>query len=74
LLCAEYEQAGATIADPVATRPYGMRDFTISDPDGHRFTLARGDDSLADVAGYYGLDRDEIVADPDWLRNRDATG
>lgn len=69
-LCAEYRQAGATIIDAVASRPYGMRDFVVGDPDGHRFTLGRGEDSLRDVADYYGLERDEIVADPDWLRSR----
>ncbi len=74
-LCAEYGEAGATIVEPVATRPYGMRDFVVSDPDGHRFTLGRGDDALRDVADYYGLERDQIAVDPDWLRNRGpATG
>lgn len=69
-LCAEYQQAGATIVDAVASRPYGMRDFVVSDPDGHRFTLGRGEDSLREVADYYGLDSDEIITDPDWLRGR----
>ncbi len=69
-LHAEYAEAGATIVEPVATRDYGMRDFTISDPDGHRFTLGRGNDALRDVADYYGLEREEIVVDPDWLRGR----
>ena len=69
-LCAEYEEAGATIVEPVATRAYGMRDFVISDPDGHRFTLGRGDEALRDVADYYGLERDEIAVNPDWFRER----
>lgn len=70
-LCAEYEAAGATIVEPVATRPHGMRDFIVSDPDGHRFVLGRADDeALRDAADYYGLDREEIVADPSWLRDR----
>ncbi len=70
-LCAEYAQAGATIVDTVASRPYGMRDFVVSDPDGHRFVLGRGEDeALRDVSDYYGLARDEITANPDWLDNR----
>jgi DNA-binding transcriptional MerR regulator len=69
-LCAEYQEAGATIVESVATRPYGMRDFVVSDPDGHRFTLGKGEDSLRDVADYYGLERDEIAVDPAWLRGR----
>ena len=67
-LCAEYEQAGATIADPVASRPNGMRDFVVTDPDGHRFVLGRGEEeALRNAADYYGLDRDEITANPEWL-------
>ena len=70
-LCAEYEQAGATILDPVSTRPHGMRDFVVGDPDGHRFVLGRGDDeALRDAADYYGLDRDEIVSNPTWVDDR----
>ncbi len=70
-LCAEYRLAGATIVDAVASRSYGMRDFVVADPDGHRFTLGRGEDNLREVADYYGLDSDEIVTDPDWLRTRE---
>lgn len=69
-LCREYEQAGATIVDPVRSRPYGMRDFVVSDPDGHHFTLGKGEDSLRDVADHYGLERDQIAVDPAWLRDR----
>ncbi len=71
-LCAEYREAGATITDAIASRPYGMRDFVVSDPDGHRFTLGKGEDSLSDVADYYGFDRDEIAPNPEWLRGRGA--
>ena len=70
MVCAEFEQAGANILDSVALRPYGMRDFTLLDPDGHRFTLGRGDETLRDVADQYGLDRDEIAVDPAWLQRR----
>jgi DNA-binding transcriptional MerR regulator len=69
-LCAELQDAGADVVDPVASRPYGMRDFVVRDPDGHRFTLGRGEDALRDVADYYGLDRAEIAVDPAWLQHR----
>jgi DNA-binding transcriptional MerR regulator len=69
-LCAEFEQAGADIIDPVASRPSGMRDFVVSDPDGHRFTFGSGEDELRELADYYGLDRDEISVDPPWLQHR----
>ncbi len=69
-LCAEYQAAGADVVDPVATRPSGMRDFVVQDPDGHRFTLGRGDASLREVADRYGLTADEITVDPAWLERR----
>jgi catechol 2,3-dioxygenase-like lactoylglutathione lyase family enzyme len=59
-LCADYLQAGADITAPVASRPYGMRDFAVRDPDGHVFTLGRGEDRLRDVAGHFGLAPDDI--------------
>jgi len=69
-LCAEYRQAGADIVDPVASRAYGMRDFVVRDPDGHRFTLGRGEERLREVADQYSLSADEIAVDPDWLQRR----
>ncbi len=71
-LSAEYEQAGGDIVDPVALRPYGMVDFVVRDPDGHCFTLGRGDEALREVADNYGLDRDEIAVDPAWLKRRQS--
>ncbi len=69
-LCAEFTEAGATITEPVDSRPSGMRDFTLVDPDGHRFTLGRGEERLRDVADHYGMNPDDISVDPAWLRNR----
>ena len=69
-LCAEFQEAGADIVDPVASRRYGMRDFVVRDPDGHRFTLGCGEEALRDVADDYGLDRDEISVGPPWLQHR----
>lgn len=69
-LCAEFQECGADIVDTVASRSYGMRDFVVRDPDGHRFTLGRGEEALRDVADCYGLDRDEISVAPPWLQHR----
>jgi Glyoxalase-like domain len=69
-LCADFQEAGADIVDPVASRPYGMRDFVVRDPDGHQFTLGCGEETLPDVADYYGLSRDEIAVDPPWVQHR----
>jgi DNA-binding transcriptional MerR regulator len=72
-LCAEYRDAGADIAEPVASRPHGMRDFVVRDPDGHRFTLGRGEQELLEVADHYGLTRESISVDPTWLSRRDRS-
>jgi uncharacterized glyoxalase superfamily protein PhnB len=69
-LCAEYQQAGADVVEPVATRSYGMRDFIVRDPDGHRFTLGRGTEKLREVADHHGMTPDEIAVDPEWLERR----
>jgi DNA-binding transcriptional MerR regulator/catechol 2,3-dioxygenase-like lactoylglutathione lyase family enzyme len=65
-LCAEYRQAGADIVDPVASRPYGMRDFVVRDPDGHRFTFGRGEQRLREVADHYGITPETITVNPPW--------
>lgn len=69
-LCSEYEQAGADIVEPVTSRPHGMREFVVLDPDGHRFTLGRGEEHLRAVAGHYGLTPDTITVTPHWLRDQ----
>lgn len=33
---------GVAIAVPIADRPYGMRDFGVDDPDGHRLDFGQG--------------------------------
>lgn len=69
-LCAECQQAGADIVDPVASRAYGMRDFVVRDPDGHLITLGRGEERLREVADHYGLRPEEITVNPDWIKAR----
>lgn len=52
--CARSTGAPApTFVDPVASRPYGMRDFVVRDPDGDRFTLGRGEQTPREVADHY---------------------
>ncbi|WP_188194710.1 VOC family protein [Nonomuraea sp. SYSU D8015] len=69
-LCAEYQQAGADIVSPVATRAYGMRDFVVRDPDGHTFILGCGTEQLREVADHYGISPDRIAVNPEWLERR----
>jgi DNA-binding transcriptional MerR regulator len=68
-LCAEYREAGAEIVEPVASHPHGMRDFVVRDPDGHRFTLGRGEERLREVAPYYGLTAETIAVNPQLPRS-----
>ena len=50
-----------------------MRDFVVRDPDGHRFTLGRGEKRLREVAGHYGFTPEAISVDPQWLHSRDRS-
>jgi catechol 2,3-dioxygenase-like lactoylglutathione lyase family enzyme len=34
-----YRERGARIVEPIATKPWGIREFTLVDPDGHRFRI-----------------------------------
>ncbi|MCW6007208.1 hypothetical protein K1W54_22065 [Micromonospora sp. CPCC 205371] len=50
-------------------RPFDWpRDFVVSDPDGHRFTLGCGEQRLREVADRYGLTAETISVNPQWLR------
>jgi catechol 2,3-dioxygenase-like lactoylglutathione lyase family enzyme len=33
---------GVSIEEPIADHPYGMRDFAVIDPDGHRLVFGQG--------------------------------
>jgi uncharacterized glyoxalase superfamily protein PhnB len=41
-LYAQIVGRGVAIEEPIADRPYGMRDFAIVDPDGHRLVFGQG--------------------------------
>jgi predicted enzyme related to lactoylglutathione lyase len=34
---AEMRASGAVVVDPISNKPWGLRQFTIQDPDGHQF-------------------------------------
>ncbi len=38
-LAAIYRERGADIVDPLANRPWGVREFTLRDPSGHHFRI-----------------------------------
>jgi catechol 2,3-dioxygenase-like lactoylglutathione lyase family enzyme len=35
----EMQAAGAVIVDPISEKPWGLRQFTVRDPDGHQFYI-----------------------------------
>jgi len=35
--CSELKSLGANIVDPLEKKPWGLRQFTVEDPDGNRF-------------------------------------
>jgi uncharacterized glyoxalase superfamily protein PhnB len=41
-LYAQLGARGVDVAEPIADRDYGMRDFTVIDPDGHRLVFGQG--------------------------------
>jgi uncharacterized glyoxalase superfamily protein PhnB len=41
-LYAQLIARGTKITDPIADEPYGMRDFVVTDPDGHRLVFGQG--------------------------------
>ncbi len=41
-LYAQLAARGANIVEPIDDRPYGMRDFAITDADGHRLIFGQG--------------------------------
>ncbi len=52
-LCSEYATAGADIEDPTASREWGMREFVVRDPDGHRLRIGRGEKRLLEMTDRY---------------------
>ena len=42
-LLSRCEAAGATIAVPLTTHPWGHRDFVVKDPDGHLLAIGEAD-------------------------------
>jgi predicted enzyme related to lactoylglutathione lyase len=41
VLYSEWASNGALILEPPTERPYGMREFTVSTPDGHRLVVGQ---------------------------------
>jgi len=48
---AEYRERGAKIVEEIASHPWGMREFTIEDNNGHRFRIGHSEGPVVDPAG-----------------------
>ena len=44
--------AGAEIESPLETKPWGMREFTVRDPDGHCHRIGHGVSAVRDTPGF----------------------
>ncbi|MCG8547596.1 MAG: VOC family protein [Alphaproteobacteria bacterium] len=49
---AAWTAADVEITDPIATRTWGMREFTARDLDGNELTVGHVDESIADYSAY----------------------
>jgi uncharacterized glyoxalase superfamily protein PhnB len=41
-LYAKFVASGVNMAEPIKNQSYGMRDFVVTDPDGHRLVFGQG--------------------------------
>ncbi len=46
------QQAGAEIIDPIATRPWGLREFRVRDLNGHVLRISHVDESQSDYSSF----------------------
>ena len=47
---AAYRARGAKIVEEIASHPWGMREFTVEDPNGHRFRIGHSEGPVQDPA------------------------
>ncbi len=47
-----WTDAGVVVLGPIATQPWGMREFTIQDPDGNELTVGHVDESQTDYTDF----------------------
>jgi uncharacterized glyoxalase superfamily protein PhnB len=50
-ILATYRESGAKIIEEIASQPWGMREFTIEDNNGHRFRIGHAEGPVVDPAG-----------------------
>lgn len=48
-LYARYRAAGADVVEDLASKPWGMREFAVRDPDGHVLRIGHGEKTVAGI-------------------------
>jgi uncharacterized glyoxalase superfamily protein PhnB len=48
-LYAEYRARGVEIVEPLESKPWGMREFTVKDLDGHFIRIGRGEKTVDEI-------------------------
>jgi uncharacterized glyoxalase superfamily protein PhnB len=48
-LYAQYRARGAEIVEPIESKPWGMREFTVKDLDGHFLRIGRGEKGVDEI-------------------------
>ena len=48
----KFKSQGATIVSEIETKPWGMREFTIQDPDGHLLRVGQGVKPVREIAEF----------------------
>jgi predicted enzyme related to lactoylglutathione lyase len=51
-LCAQYQQRGAEIVEPIESKPWGMREFMLKDRDGNCLRIGRGEKTIDEIPGF----------------------
>jgi catechol 2,3-dioxygenase-like lactoylglutathione lyase family enzyme len=46
-------EQGVEIIEPLGSRPWGMREFAIRDPNGHRLRFGHGEKTIAEIPQFH---------------------
>jgi uncharacterized glyoxalase superfamily protein PhnB len=51
-LHALYRERGVAVVEPLESKPWGMREFAVRDPDGHVLRLGHGEKPIAEISRF----------------------
>ena len=44
-----YRERGVAIVEPLESKPWGMREFAVADPDGHMLRFGHGEKTVLEI-------------------------